>query len=173
MRIDADNRSRIADPNVEMYVAWFNTVKKVTFEYRPKIDKFEATTLFTKDMGASFLVAVNTCMIKERYIFCEFFHQPPADSAQTESGPKRQTPVLSVSKWNFEREYKEELDVFSDYFHDLHYNSVFDLAVSDAFYLFNPEAIVKISVPNVSQKVESLYMRKRFDEALQLSSDTY
>lgn len=76
MRIDAENRSRIADPNVEMYVAWLNTVKKIIFEYHPKKDKFEATTQFTKDLGGSFIVGLNTCMIKERYIFCEFFHQP-------------------------------------------------------------------------------------------------
>lgn len=44
MRISHEERNRIADPNVEMYIAWFNEVKKVKLQYKQKIDKFDATT---------------------------------------------------------------------------------------------------------------------------------
>lgn len=51
MKIDQDNKSRIADPNVEIYVAWFNEIKKVNLEYKDKIEKFDATTQFTRNIG--------------------------------------------------------------------------------------------------------------------------
>lgn len=74
MRIDHDNKSRIADPNVEIFVAWFNEVKKVSLEYKHKINKFDATTKFTKDVGNKFLCGLNINMLKKKYILCEFDH---------------------------------------------------------------------------------------------------
>ena len=44
MKIDTEKKSRIPDPNVDMYIAWFNEIKKVKFEYKDKIDKFDAET---------------------------------------------------------------------------------------------------------------------------------
>lgn len=78
-----------------------------------------------------------------------------------------------MSRWNFEREYKEPLDLFQSCYHDLHYNFVFDLAANDTFYLFNPETIVKITVPSIEHKVENLYIRKRYEEALEVVNNTY
>ena len=76
MKIDTENKSRIADPNVEMYIAWFNEIKKVNLEYKDRIDKFDATTQFTRDIGNQFLIGINISMIREKYITCEFDHEP-------------------------------------------------------------------------------------------------
>ena len=85
MSIKTTDKSRVADPNVELYIAWFNTLKKVNLEYRERIDKFEANTQFTKDMGNVFFVGHSTQMIKNHYVFCEFDHEPvQADPSQSE-----------------------------------------------------------------------------------------
>lgn len=34
MRQNFDSKSRIADPNVELYIVWMNEMKKVSLEYR-------------------------------------------------------------------------------------------------------------------------------------------
>ena len=36
LKIDTSTRSSIAEPNVLMYIAWFNVVKKVKLEYDEK-----------------------------------------------------------------------------------------------------------------------------------------
>ena len=76
MKINHEKKSRIADPNVDMYIAWFNEIKKVRFEYKEKIDRFDAETQFTKNVGNLFLVGVDITMIKDKYVTCEFDHEP-------------------------------------------------------------------------------------------------
>ena len=76
IKVNHENRSRIADPDVEMYIAWFNEIKKVNLEYKQRIDAFDATTQFTKDMGNKFIVGMNNSVIKDKYIFIDFEHEP-------------------------------------------------------------------------------------------------
>ena len=86
MSIKTVERSRIADPNVEVYIAWFNTLKKVNLEYKEKIDKFEANTQFTKEVGNIFIAGHSTQMIKHHYVFCEFNHEPSQDDSSPQDG---------------------------------------------------------------------------------------
>ena len=72
LRINHEKASRIADPNVEMYIGWLNNIKKVNLEYKDRIDKFDATTQFTKDLGSVFFAGLNINLLKERYITLEF-----------------------------------------------------------------------------------------------------
>jgi len=55
----------------------------------------------------------------------------------------------------------------------LHYNVAYDPASNDSFYLFNPDTLVRISVPPIEHKIEALCIRKRFDEALQILNHSY
>ena len=55
----------------------------------------------------------------------------------------------------------------------MHYNVAVDVAAPDSFLIYNPDTIVKISLPSVEQKIEALYIRKRFEEALKLSNNSY
>lgn len=66
----------MADPNVVMYIAWFNTVQKIRIEYKDRTRKFEGTTVYKKDIGDLFLTAINTSMVPERFVLCEFLHGP-------------------------------------------------------------------------------------------------
>ena len=43
---DFKNQSSINDPNVLIYIGWFNTLKKVKIEYKLRIKKFEAENIF-------------------------------------------------------------------------------------------------------------------------------
>ena len=75
LKQNLEKKSRIADPNVDMYIAWFNEIKKVQFEYKPKIDKFEAETSYKYSTGNIFIVGMNISMLKDRFITCEFDHE--------------------------------------------------------------------------------------------------
>jgi hypothetical protein len=44
LKVNYDVKSRIADPNVDIYIAWINEIKKVNLEYKERIDRFDATT---------------------------------------------------------------------------------------------------------------------------------
>lgn len=55
----------------------------------------------------------------------------------------------------------------------MHYNVAYDPAVPDSFLIYNPDTIVKICLPSVEQRIEALYVRKRFEEALKLSNNSY
>ena len=65
MRINTSNRSRVADPNVEMYIAWYDTLKKVNLEYKDRLDKFEAITQYTKELGNVFFVGHSVTMFED------------------------------------------------------------------------------------------------------------
>lgn len=55
----------------------------------------------------------------------------------------------------------------------MHYNVAYDPAVNDTFYLFSPETIMKISVTNTEDLIENLYIRKQYEAAFELISNTY
>ena len=76
LKIYNENKSCLADPNVEIYTAWVNEIKKVNIEYNQEKDRFEAMTQFTKDMGDKFVAGLNLCMLKEKYILLQFNHDP-------------------------------------------------------------------------------------------------
>lgn len=57
-------------------------------------------------------------------------------------------------------------DIFEGPFHDLHYNSVYDSADASSYYLFSPESIVRICAQSMEDKIEELYIRKQYDDAL-------
>ena len=65
------------------------------------------------------------------------------------------------------------LDNFSSNFHDLHYNVAQDPATNDAFYLYNPESILRIGLISPEEKIEGLFIRQRFEDALRLSNNSY
>ena len=83
LKIDTANRSSIADPNVLMYIAWFNVVKKVRLEYDEKTRKFTGTTVYSKDIGNVFLCGLNTSMMADHFVTCEFLHEPALVMRQT------------------------------------------------------------------------------------------
>ena len=72
MRQNFDHCSRIADPNVELYIVWVNEMKKVNLEYKQRIEKFDATTNYTKNLGNKFLAGLHVNILKERYVHLEF-----------------------------------------------------------------------------------------------------
>lgn len=104
MRIDQESRSRIADPNVELYIAWFNEIKKIKLEYKARTDKFEATTQFTRLLGNNFYIGFNINLVKDRFVCCEFSHDPEPVQNEEEADcppPKRQPPTLTVMNMKF------------------------------------------------------------------------
>lgn len=48
-----------------------------------------------------------------------------------------------------------------------------DPANNDNFYIFNPESVLKVSMTTIEDKVEALYVRKRYEESLFLINNTY
>ena len=96
MRINTTNRSRVADPNVELYLAWFDKLKKVNLEYKDRLDKFEAITQFTKDLGNVFFVGHSVSMFKDRYVLCEFNHDAPPSAGDVQSQSRNKVPNLVV-----------------------------------------------------------------------------
>ena len=58
-------------------------------------------------------------------------------------------------------------------YQDLHYNAVQDVAVNDTFFLYNPEVILKVTLPSTEDRIENLYIRRRYKEALTLINSTY
>ena len=77
LKIDTSTRSSIAEPNVLMYIAWFNVVKKVKLEYDEKLRKFTGTTVYSKDLGDVFICGLNTSMMADTFITCQFLHKAP------------------------------------------------------------------------------------------------
>jgi len=129
LKINHDNKSRIADPNVEIYIAWVNEIKKVNLEYKQRIDRFDATTQFTKDMGSKFIAGLNTCMLKERYTVLEFDHVPESENgstapdASTKVERKKIIPYLTTLNYKWQESYSECLEIFGSMYQDLHYNT--------------------------------------------------
>ena len=78
MRLDTENRSVIPDPNVQMFIAWFNEVKKVNLYYTKTFDKFDAKTMTedTRVLGDCYLVGINVSMINSKYVTVAFDHTP-------------------------------------------------------------------------------------------------
>ena len=75
--INNERSSSIKDPNVDMYCAWFNEIKKVKLEYNEEKKKFGSEIVYTIDIGNSFLVGFNFTMLKnKKYFTCEFDHEP-------------------------------------------------------------------------------------------------
>ena len=173
MKIDHTLRNRIADPNVEMYIAWFNELKKVNIEYKQRIDRFDATTKFTKDIGNRFLVGLNISINKDGYVFCEFNHEPVDGETEEDKFAKKRVPWLTTSSFRWQQTYVEELNVFQNQFADLHYNVAQDPAQTDTFYLYNPDTLIRIGVITPDERIEELYIRKRYTEALALSNEIY
>ena len=69
--------------------------------------------------------------------------------------------------------HREKLTIFEGPYHDLHYNVACDQADSDAFYLFSPETILKVSFTGTIDVIENLYIRKQYETALELINNTY
>ena len=113
-------------------------------------------------------------MIQDKYTFIDFKHEPESEEAKSSgNGPIKRLPWLSASTLQWQRYYSEELRDFESYYHDLHYSVVQDPAIKEVFYIFNPETLVKVSVVSNEEIIENLYIRKRFDEALHMSRNSY
>ena len=82
-------------------------------------------------------------------------------------------PTLSTRTLRWQALYREKLRVFEGPFNDLYYNMACDPADNDAFYLFSPETIMKISQSNEVDYIENLYIRGQYEKALQLVNSTY
>ena len=179
MSIKTVERSRIADPNVELYIAWFNTLKKVNLEYKDKIDKFEANTQFTKEVGNIFFAGHSTQMIKHHYVFCEFNHEPIQEDSSQQDGQtflnrtRDRVPSLVLRNRQWGKVYQERLDTFSGNYHDLNYNMAYDDSSNDTFYLFSPDTLIRVYIPTNEHVIENLYIRKRYEDALRVLNQTY
>lgn len=173
MRVDTENRNRITDPNVEMYIAWFNEIKKVKLEYKPRIDKFDAVTQFTKDVGNKFVVGLNIKMLKDKYVWCEFAHEPENAIPEDGTPTKMRYPSLTTSEYSWRVIDSDPLDLFMSKYHDLYYNMTQDIKSDDCFYMYNPEQIVKVQLIRDEDRIESLYIRKRYEEALAIIRNNY
>ena len=190
LKIDTANRSSIADPNVLMYIAWFNVVKKVRLEYDEKTRKFTGTTVYSKDLGDVFLCGLNTSMMVDHFVTCAFLHEPapaaqPTQSdegkpdaepsprtmvaqykAQEQYEQNRRVPHLSINTIHWQRIYSEPLTHFEDYYQDLNYSIAWDPAQQDSVYLHSPETIIKIQQVTPKDRADSLYVKKKFEAAM-------
>ena len=177
LKINHEKASRIADPNVELYIGWLNNIKKVNIEYKDRNDKFDATTQFTKDLGSVFFAGLNIGLVEQKYTTLEFSYEPETDGQDQDEEQiqrKQKTPHLVCrlfGKW--QETYNEPLSASGSIYHDLHYNAVQDVAVNDCFYIYSPEVIMKVNLPKTEDKVESLYIRRRYEEALEISKNAY
>lgn len=96
-------------------------------------------------------------------MICSFSHDPEPNNQISEQEdcppPKRRAPSLILMNMKYQIESSEILTDFSTAYHDLHYNMAQDPATNDSFYLYNPETILKISLPSPEDRIESLYIR--------------
>lgn len=142
LKIDTSTRSSIAEPNVLMYIAWFNVVKKVKLEYDEKQRKFTGTTVYSKDLGDVFICGLNTSMMADTFITCQFLHKAPEQ--KEDASPRtmmeqhkalqqyekhRKVPQLAIKTVTWEQIYSEPLAHFEDYYQDLNYAIVWDPAL--------------------------------------------
>ena len=83
-------------PTIKMYSSWFNIVRKDQFVYNRKERKYEYSDRGNKkkQMGDTYVAGLNTSVLQEKFVRCEFHFQrmqedPRPGSLQRHSGKHR------------------------------------------------------------------------------------
>lgn len=87
--------------------------------------------------------------------------------------PQASLPILSTRTVRWLPLHRQVIGAFQGPYHDLHYNVAQDPAEADSFYLFSPDTIVKISANKPIDVIENLYIRRKYQAALDLIHSTY
>ena len=90
LRIDnvSNRKGSIAKPTYELYIGWFDTIRKFRLFYSNQKKKYDQEQIYKKDLGSVYVFGINTTLLKDenKFFRCEFSYEKDANS-DTTNGP--------------------------------------------------------------------------------------
>ena len=92
---------------------------------------------------------------------------------RVQGGKPSIVPMINLTKEDEQVKHSEPLECFEGKYLDNDYNILWDPTDPSVFYMYNPETIIKIGLISDKEKAESLYIQKRYEEALTYCENDY